>query len=255
MIYLLLPAYNEAEGILELLREIDAVRNRLKEFLCVVVVDDGSTDGTGDLAETMLELGQPKPEKLVVLRHPQNRGLKAALLTGLDWILKEGKPGDLVAAMDADLSHDPVYLLDLAAKAETGFDVVVASRFAQGGQEIGVNAYRHVLSAGAGLAYRIFAPWMHVHDVSCGYRMIRWDLLRKAHEHWGEHLLEAQGFACTGELLLKLAALTAPDKVTEIPFTLRYDAKQSESKMPTVRTIMGTLSLLLKAHKIKHTID
>lgn len=246
MIHLLLPAYNESDGIIELLDEIDAVRKRLDVPVRVIVIDDGSTDGTGDAVSRVAE-----SDKVVLLRHDLNRGLRHALETGLTYALEQGGDGDLIGAMDADLTHDPVYLADMLARVQSGADVVVASRYAEGGKEVGVSLWRHILSEGASVTYRLLAPWVHVRDVSCGYRLVRWELVRKGRDHWGDALLEAQGFACTGELLVKLALLTAPEKMAEIPFTLRYDAKRGPSKMPTFRTIVGTLCMLLKARRHK----
>lgn len=244
MIYLILPAYNEADGILELLREIAEERGQFQDALLAVVVDDGSTDGTADLVESVV-----RPGSVVLLRHARNQGLRQALDTGIQYVLQAGKPGDLVGAMDADLTHDPKYLREMAEVMAQGKDVVIASRFARGGHEVGVSLHRHILSRGASLTYRLFAPWIRVHDVSCGYRLLRWELLALARQQWGERLMEASGFACTGELLIKVAALTTPDKIAEIPFTLRYDAKRGPSKMPTWKTIAGTLRMLIGLRK------
>ncbi len=250
MIFLLLPAYNEADGIVELLREIDAVRPRLPSRLQCVVIDDGSLDGTVELVKPFAST-----EECVLVQHDSNRGLTQALQTGVRYAVEHGGPGDLVAAMDADLTHDPIYLLELTARIQDNADVVVASRFVDGGEEIGVSQARHILSAGASLTYRLLAPWVKVKDYSCGYRLMRWEILDRAIQRWGDRLLEAPGFACTGELLVKLATLSAPERITEIPFTLRYDAKRSQSKMPALQTIFGTISMLLKARKIPHTAE
>jgi len=246
VIHILLPAYNEAEGILDLLREIEATAPSLDEPMRAVVVDDGSTDGT---AQQVRSYSGSLPVELI--EHEQNRGLAGALETGIAEIMRSGHSGDQVVTMDADLTHSPRYIPDLHAAMTEEVDVVVASRYAAGGKEIGVSGFRRLLSHGAAWFYRFALGDIGVHDFSCGYRMIRWDVLRKTWEGWGDHPFESPGFACTGELLLKTLGYSHPTRFVEIPFVLHYERKRGESKMPTWRTVRGTLGLLLNARRLR----
>ncbi len=246
MIHILLPAYNESDGIVELLNEIEAVTSDLDEPMRSVVVDDGSTDGTAEQVRTY-DGSLP----VVLLEHEQNRGLGGALETGINEIIRSGEPGDLIVTMDADLTHSPRYIPQLYATMKEDIDVVVASRYAAGGEEIGVSGFRRLLSHGAAWFYRFALGHIGVHDFSCGYRMIRWDVLKKTRDGWGDRLFEFPGFSCTGELLLKILGFSHPSRFTEIPFSLHYERKRGESKMPTLRTIRGTLALLFAARRLR----
>ncbi|HPP03013.1 MAG: glycosyltransferase family 2 protein [Candidatus Omnitrophica bacterium] len=254
MIYILLPAYNEASNILPLL---DALAGEAQAWQAknpgednpewavhAVVIDDGSTDATGEMARRF-----SGPIQLTVLEHSTNQGLAAALRTGIDFVLQTGSSGDWVVTLDADRTHHPRYVFRLVEKLRTGRDIVVASRYAPGGREYGVPLWRKWLSHGARFTYRMFFPSVPLQDFSCGYRGFSWDLLRKTVEQWGSRLFEAPGFACTGELMLKMLGHTAPARVTEIPFELHYEAKGGKSKMPAFQTILGTLELLFRARR------
>ncbi|MEW6235231.1 MAG: glycosyltransferase family 2 protein [Candidatus Omnitrophota bacterium] len=245
MIYLLLPAYNEAENIVPLLHSASAVAREANISLQTVVVNDGSEDATGERAQSC----PCSAHAAIVLEHETNRGLAAALNTGLDYILEHCGDNDLVIMMDADNTHSPKYIPAIAERLETGCDIVAASRYAPGGKEWGVSFFRKLLSHGARRMYRFFFPQVPLRDFSCGYRGFRASTLRKTKAAWGERLFEAPGFSCTGELLLKALANTTLDRVTEIPFELHYECKGGRSKMPALRTVLGTLSLIWRARK------
>ncbi|MFB3785246.1 MAG: glycosyltransferase family 2 protein [bacterium] len=253
MIYILLPAYNEAENILPLLnglaREAQAWREREPaeapdSDVHAVVIDDGSTDATGELARRFTG-----PIQLTVLEHPVNQGLAAALRTGIEFVLRSGQSGDWVVTLDADQTHHPRYVFHLVDQLRAGHDIVVASRYAPGGREYGVALWRKLLSHGARFTYRMFFPNVPLRDFSCGYRGFSWDLLRKTVDQWGGRLFEAPGFACTGELMLKMLSHTSPARISEIPFELHYEAKGGKSKMPAFQTVLGTLELLIQARR------
>jgi dolichol-phosphate mannosyltransferase len=252
VIYILLPAYNEAENIRALLEDING--EAPKWFpegtvsplpVQVVVVNDGSSDATG--AEVEAFTG--RHIEVVQFIHEQNRGLAAALNTGIGHICRTAKDSDMVITMDADRTHPPLYIHDLLNQLRAGFDIVVASRYAPGGHEYGVSTPRLILSRGARICYKMFFPQIPLHDFSCGFRGFKAQVLRDTCEQWGNLLFETQGFACTGELMLKMIPNTTSDKVTEIPFDLHYERKGGTSKMPALITIVNTLKLLFQARK------
>lgn len=250
MIYILLPAYNEGENILPLLKQIDEeagyhFRESPSSYpVHAVVVNDGSEDATREKANAYTGAIQ-----VTVLDHAENRGLRAALQTGLGFILDRGTAEDFIVTLDADGTHKPQYIFQLTSKLREGYDVVVASRYAEGGREIGVNQIRLFLSHGARAFYKFFFPQVPLRDFSCGFRGFRLSVLRSTRDKWGERLFEMPGFACTGELMLKSLAHTSMDRITEIPFELHYEAKGGVSKMPALQTILGTLKLLFRAKK------
>ncbi len=238
---LALPAYNEAENLRPLIESARRVFEGMDTSYQILVVDDGSSDAT---AEVLKELASETG--LRVITHVRNRGLGAAISTGLRAALEhvESEANDIVVCMDADDTHDPCYIPTMAEKIWSGdYDVVIASRFREGSEEIGVPFSRRVLSRGARILFRVFLRLPEVRDYTCGYRAYRASLIRDAVDKYGDNLITRQGFACTDELLVKLSSLTR--RITEIPFVLRYDKKRSTSKLPLFRTIWETLKMLV----------
>ncbi len=187
--------------------------------------------------------------RVTVLEHPINRGLGAALQTGIQFTLGHSEKDDYIFTMDADCTHHPKYIFQMVHMMNQGYDLVVASRYAQGGKEVGVSFFRKLLSHGARWCYHLFLPSIPLKDFSCGYRGIRSVVLQKTLTRWGDHLFESQGFACTGELMLKMLPNTEPQRVAEIPFELHYEQKKGQSKMPALKTVIGTLLLLVHARR------
>lgn len=236
-VWIVLPAYNEAAGLPELLRAAEAVGRGAWH---VVVVDDGSQDGTADAARAFA--GRLPVH---VLTHAQNRGLAAAIRTGLEHAARAAAPGDAIVTMDADNTHRPEQIPDLLAALRGGAEVVIASRYAPGARQAGVPRHRALLAAGVGWLLRRRFHLSGVRDYSCGYRAYRASLLQRAMAVYGDRFIEARGFVVMTELLVKLARFGP--RVVEVPLDLRYDRKVGASKMPTAATIAAYLRLMATA--------
>lgn len=243
-VWLVLPAFNEEKSLPALLERVVPVARDLAARgapMKVVVVDDGSTDGTIMAAE-----GFRDRLDLTVVPHGTNQNLGAAMRTGFGFVLERGGADDLIATMDADNTHDPALIpamLDAVAEA----DVVIASRYVKGGEEVGLSAVRKVLSRGASTLLKVVTPVRGARDYTCGYRLYRASALRSVRDAWDGKLVEEAGFTCMAEVLLKLGRNGA--RVTEVPLVLRYDLKEGASKMKVVRTIMGYFKLARRIRK------
>jgi len=234
-VWIVLPAYNEFAALPPLLESIARLPHG--GAWRVVVVDDGSQDGTGAAARRY-----DGRLSLEVLTHPRNLGLAAAMRTGLDAACRRAAPGDVIVTMDADNTHRPEQIPVMVAAVEEGADVVIASRYARGASQAGVPPHRAALSAGIGWLLRARFGLPGVRDYSCGFRAYRAEILQKTLAAHGPRLIESQGFVVMTELLVKLAPLRP--RVVEVPLDLRYDRKVGPSKMPTGRTIAGYLRLI-----------
>jgi len=243
-VYVLLPCYNEERNIEGLINEISKACRDLDYK--IVAVDDGSKD------ETYPHLcAMSKTYPLIVLRHEENRGLHEALRTLLLFVYDTAGNSDYIITMDSDLTHNPKYIPKLisACKKEEA-DVAVASRFIEGGKQIGVPLHRAFLSRGL----RLFVKFMlgiPLRDVSSGYRCIRVSNIKEIIEKYGfERFIEAKGFEVQLELLYKLFLNGA--KIIEVPFTLDYSVKKGESKLKIRQTILGYLQTVSRLRRLQH---
>lgn len=238
-VIVVLPAYNEAREIARLVERIDAALRADDYEYLVVLVDDGSTDGTADVATT---LATRFP--LIVERHAQNQGLGATIRDGLRAAVRESGEGDVIVAMDADNTHAPGFIRGMVEAIDRGVDVVIASRYQTGSVTQGVPLHRRALSYGASLLMRAVFPTPGVRDYTCGYRAYRAEMLRQAFAQFGDQLVSEDGFACMVDILLKLRGMGA--RFAEAPFTLEYDQKSGPTKMKVFRTIRRTLGLIAR---------
>jgi dolichol-phosphate mannosyltransferase len=232
-----MPAYDEAANLVRLLPAIEKAAHDSGRDFAVVICDDGSTDATSALLE---EWRHRIP--LTVVEHETNKGYGEAMRDAMYAALEQSGPDDLIVTMDADATQDPSYADAMARAAEAGADVVVASRYVPGAQQRGTSSLRRTLSRGAGLLLSVAFPTPHVRDYSCGYRAIKASFLARASERFGGELIHEAGFSATPELLLMLRAAGAT--FAEVPFTLRYDAKEGASKIRILSTIEHYLTLV-----------
>jgi dolichol-phosphate mannosyltransferase len=239
----LLPCLNEAEALPALLARLAALRGGLLPgtALEALVVDDGSTDATPDLARQADAAGQGGlPVHLV--QHPRNLGLGAALLSGIQWFAAHCAGGDCLAAMDADGTHPPELLRDMLARLDGGAEVVIASRYAPGGSEHGLSARRKLYSHGASWLLGLAARVPGVRDYSCGYRLYSHAVLARGLARYGPALVSERSFVCMAELLCKLGAVRA--RIVEAPLELHYELKAGASKMNVPVTIRRYVALV-----------
>lgn len=208
------PTYNEAGNVPDLLARLDAISPRPD----VLVVDDASPDGTAGIAESVAE----HDDAVHVLRREGPRGYARASLDGLAWALQRGY--DLVCTMDADLSHDPASLPSLLDAAESGADVVIGSRYVDGGGlDVEWGPTRRALSR-MGSAYARTMLGLPVRDCTSGFRCYRSEALRAI----DLRSVSCEGYCFLIEVLDRLHR--AGMRVEEVP--IRYvDRLAGDSKI------------------------
>ncbi len=163
-----LPTYNEAENLPQMVGEIFSLSI---EGLELIVVDDNSPDGTGRIAE---ELASRHPGRLRVIHQPGKLGLGSACLWGFEEALARG--ADYVVEMDADFSHSPSYL-PLFLEKMKGCDLVIGSRYTEGGKvDERWSIWRRLLSRGGNLYARLVTG-LSVRDTTSGFRCYRREVL------------------------------------------------------------------------------
>lgn len=217
----IVPTYQEAENIAELLRRIRVAAPSVS----VVVVDDGSPDGTADLAEAV--------GGVEVLRRSAKDGLASAYRAGFERALANG--ADILITMDADLSHDPAVIPMLIEASESGADVVIGSRYVPGGEILDWTPARRALSRWGNL-YATGALKLPVRDATSGYRAYRAEVVNV--EDLGR--IRASGYGFLIEIAYRVAR--GGGKLVEVPITFE-DRKLGMSKISSY-TIVEALVLV-----------
>jgi dolichol-phosphate mannosyltransferase len=216
-IWLTLPTFNEVGNIERVVRDALAQLELLAPGdHRVLIVDDASPDGTGELAD---RLAAELPA-VAVLHRRGKQGLGAAYLAGFERALAGG--AELVLVMDADYSHDPTHLPAILAAARSS-DLVLGSRYVPGGNVINWPRLRRVLSR-AGSLYARSILGVGIRDLTGGYRCIRREVLERVELT----TLRSQGYVFNIELTFR--ALRAGFRVTEVPIHFR-DRTVGESKI------------------------
>ncbi len=237
--FFVLPAYNEEQSLPILLDRIAALTYKPPKGLHVYVVDDGSTDDTAKIV-----LNKTSDLDIKLISHKNNLGLGPAVQTGIKATLDVATDEDIIIIMDADDTHDVNLLGPMVKKIEDGAEIVIASRFVEGGDDSSAPAFRRLLSRGASLVFKTVLPLENIHDFTSGYRAYDAGLLKKVSAHWGERLIVEQGFACMVELLLKLRHWSPV--IAEVPLFLRYERKLSASKLKICKTLLQYLKLAIR---------
>lgn len=243
MIYILLPAFNEEASLPSLMNKIEKAMEEVEGSYKVLICDDGSDDNTAELLKEY-----SRAPSVEFISHSLNRGLGETMRDLYEWVASIASDEDVVIRMDCDDTHEPKYIPNLINKVREGYDVVIASRFAEGGGQEGVAGYRAFISSCANLFMKVFFPIRGLREYSCGFRAYNAGIIRKAIDFYGNDFIQLKGlgFTCTLEKLVKFKLIEA--KFAEIPFVLRYDQKLSDSKMVSSITTLGYLTMTLLYH-------
>jgi dolichol-phosphate mannosyltransferase len=214
-VLVVLPTYNESENIDHVLRRIRAAL----PVATVLVVDDGSPDGTADLAEILAkELGS-----IEVMRRAGKSGLGSAYRAGFAWGLERGF--DACIEMDADLSHEPEALPALVAPLSDGQELVIGSRYIPGGVIPNWAWHRRLLSRGGNI-YASTILGLGVADATAGFRAYAAPLL----DRLDLDAIRAEGYGF--QIEMTYAAKRAGAPILEVPIKF-VDRVEGESKMST----------------------
>jgi len=205
-----LPTYNEREN---LERMIDALA---PHDVRVLVIDDNSPDGTGELADLLAA----EHEWLSVLHRERKEGLGRAYVAGFHEVL--GGDADYVLQMDCDFSHDPADVPRLIAAVEAGADLALGSRYVSGGGTENWGLLRQLISRGASIYTRILL--MPIHDATGGFKCFR----RRVLESIDLETIDAAGYVFQIEMTYR--TLRKGFRVVEVPIHFA-DRTAGQSKM------------------------
>jgi dolichol-phosphate mannosyltransferase len=210
---IILPTYNERDNLRAMVRRI---HEELPETH-ILVVDDGSPDGTGEVADGLADAD----ERIKVSHRPCKMGLGTAYIEGFRRGLDEGY--ELLWEMDTDFSHDPKYLPAMLGAMENGADLAIGSRYVAGGGTENWGFGRKILSRGGGIYARLVLG-VPVQDLTSGFRCYR----RQVLETIDLDDVRSEGYAFQIEMAYKTCR--AGFRVEEVPIVF-VDRRVGQSKM------------------------
>ena len=198
----IIPTYNEKENIENIIRAVTGLE---KEFH-LLIIDDGSPDGTGAIVKLMQ---QEMPDRLFLIERTGKLGLSMAYICGFKWALEHGY--EYIFEMDADFSHNPNDLPHLyAACSEQGADVAVGSRYCNGVNVVNWPLGRVLMSYFASVYVR-WVTGMQVHDTTAGFKCYR----RRVLEAIDLDHIHFKGYAF--QIEMKFTAYVRGFKIVEVP--------------------------------------
>lgn len=239
-VWLVLPAYNEERSLPLLLERVDQAMFEADIEYRIVLVDDGSTDGTRALIEAEVSRGAA-----VAVIHEVNAGLGAAIRDGLLRASELADRRDVIVTLDSDNTHTPDLIPRMVRLVREGHDIVIASRYRPGSRVRGVPVSRRILSRGASVLLRCLFPTHGVRDYTSGFRAYRAGVIQDVIADHGPGFFDQDGFQVMVDILLKLRR----DRSLifgEVPLILRYDLKGDASKMNVGETLRNTLRLVVR---------
>ena len=216
--WLILPTYNEAENLQAIVTAAgEVLAGAAPDGFRVLVVDDGSPDGTGQIADGLAA----EREWVQVLHRAEKNGIGPAYLAGFRHALDHG--AGCVMEMDSDFSHDPADLARLLAAVHAGAELALGSRYVPGGGVREWGWLRRFVSEG-GSTYARWVLGLRVKDLTGGFKCFRREVLEAIHFDG----VRSQGYAFQVELTYR--AVQAGFRVVEVPIVFR-DRQRGTSKM------------------------
>ena len=240
VLYVVVPVLNEAKNVHRLVSDLLRLRDDISlDFETrVLIVDDGSSDGTSDLFVT-----DAHNLEVEVLVHDRNRGPGAAVATAFEHLAKTLHQDDWVATMEGDNTSQRETLLHMLVRRREGYDVVLACPYAYGGAFIGTPWWRLALSH---LANQLMMSVLRLYGfrvLSSFFRLHSAHAVLDLQRVFGPRIVEMPGFEWAIEMLYKMAVLNM--RISEVETIVNWRKRAGVSKMRTVKTILGYASLLL----------
>ena len=218
-VIVVIPTYNEVENLSGLCNTLFSLPIDLE----ILVIDDNSPDGTGELAREL----SIQEDRFNVIHRSGKLGLGTAYTEGLTWALNNSK-ADIIAQMDADFSHDP-YALPLLIQVSTKGAIAVGSRYTAGGDLEGLGSWRRFLSAAANMYIRALLG-LSVRDATGAFRC--WP--RRTLTGIDLSCIRSSGFAILPEMLVLASRQGFP--ITEVP--IKFDARRGGQSKLTVKILV-----------------
>lgn len=242
-VVIIIPTYNEKGNIEKLINILEEeIFPKIKKYeMCIVVADDNSPDGTGNIVENLI-----KKYKNLYLIKGEKRGLGAAYVRAMSYVVKKLN-ADVMFEIDADLSHDPNKIPEFLQKIDEGYDFVIGTRYSQGGSiPSNWGLHRKLFSIFGNMLVRIILMRLWIHDWTGGFRAIKKEVfLREKNE-----LTAFRGYTFQVSFLHK--AVRDGFRIAEVPIHFK-DRTLGRSKIAPREYIVDLLKyvILARAKELK----
>jgi dolichol-phosphate mannosyltransferase len=246
-LYLVVPLYNEEANLPRLLESIEADAALLRaasrgRLLHLALIDDGSQDGTVQLAER-----HQASFPITVLKHQRNLGPGRAFATAFHWLAPLIDEEDLTLTLEGDNTSRLKTARHMLMRLGEGYDVVLASPYAYGGGFAQTSLLRLFLSHVANGMVKVVFGVRGIHTMSSFYRLYRAGILKRLQSVYGPGIVERAGFESMVEMIIKLILVKAT--ISEVEMHLDSSQRIGASKMKILKTIRGYLSLWTRRAK------
>lgn len=232
--YVIVPVLNEVGNLEHLFNSFQQINASFEDSFTThfILVDDGSTDGTGEKAQ---ELAGALNFKLI--QHEINQGPGKAFGSAFAHIADKVQDKDWVTTMEGDNTSRIEVLTQMFIRKEEGYDVILASPYMYGGAIINTSPLRVFLSSMANIFVKEFLGIHGILTVSSFYRLYTGKTIKDLQEKYSPKILELAGFECMVEMLLKMIYLEK--SISEVPLVLDTSLRVGKSKMKIIRTVRG----------------
>ena len=243
-ICIIIPTYNEAQNIKELIKEIKEISNKNNFDISVVVVDDNSPDGTSNVVKEIMK----EDNSINLIQRESKLGLGTAYISGIKYALKKLNP-DIVMTMDADFSHNPKYIPDFVRKINEGYDVVLGSRYVHGGGIGNWGFHRTIISKGANYLAKVLLG-LTTKDNTTGYRLYKREVL----ERIDLDSIRSNGYSFLMEMVFWCQYHNFKIAETPIFFDIRRYGASKISKKEIFRALKTLITLKFRIKPITYYV-
>ncbi|RLI96168.1 MAG: polyprenol monophosphomannose synthase [Candidatus Altiarchaeales archaeon] len=236
-VVIIIPTYNESENIGDLLNLIEGTTENIKDYdISILIVDDNSPDGTSAIVKNL------NKNNIFLLKRNSKRGLGSAYIDGFEYAINNLN-AEIIFEMDGDFSHNPEDIEKFLREIENGYDLVIGSRYIEGGSIAGLELHRRIISILGNLIARIVLK-LNVRDCSSGYRAIKTSILRRI----DLDKINVKGYAFQVFLLYLIMKMNV--NIKEIPIVF-YKRRAGKSKFRFMDIFVDIWRVIISIIKIK----
>lgn len=236
-IFIIIPAYNEEQNIVQLLSNIENLNLCLAAK--VILVDDGSKDRTQQVAGQFCNRID-----MEIIVHPENLGIPRTFFDGLSAAGDQASDDDVIVIAEADNTSSLHLIPEMIDKIKSGSDIVVASRYIRGGRYKDFPLIRVIGSYIVNRVFKIFCGVKNINDYTIFFRAYRASVIKCALTEYKTQLITTKTFAANLEILLKFKKWAA--NCSEVPLIYDYSLKKGKSKMPKRNTLLECFVIVIR---------